>query len=81
MKSRVTAGVLALFLGGIGVHRFYLGQTGKGVLMLLFCLTGIPAIFALVSGIIWLLGSDEDFDSKYNSQAIQKEILKTMKNK
>ncbi len=81
MKSRVTAGVLALFLGGIGVHRFYLGQTGKGVLMLLFCFTGIPAIFALVSGIIWLLGSNENFDSKYNSQAIQKEILKTMKNK
>mgnify|MGYP001185195403 FL=1 len=81
MKSRVTAGVLALLLGGIGVHRFYLGQTGKGILMLLFCWTAVPAIFALASGIIWLLGSDEDFDSKYNSQAIQKEILKTMQNK
>ena len=34
MKNRVTAGVLALLLGGLGVHRFYLGQTGKGILML-----------------------------------------------
>ena len=70
MKSRVTAGVLALLLGGLGIHRFYVGQTGKGILMLLFCWTGIPALFALVTAIIWLLGSDEEFDKKYNSQAI-----------
>ena len=38
--------------------------------MLLFCWTGIPALFALVTAIIWLLGSDEEFDKKYNSQAI-----------
>jgi TM2 domain-containing membrane protein YozV len=81
MKSRVTAGVLAILLGGLGVHRFYVGQTGKGILMLLFCFTGIPAIFGLVSGIIWLLGSDEAFDEKYNSQAIQREILASLKDK
>lgn len=70
MKSRVTAGVLALLLGGLGIHRFYVGQTGKGILMFLFCWTGIPALFALVTAIIWLFGSDEEFDKKYNSQII-----------
>lgn len=34
-KSRVTAGVLAILLGGFGVHKFYLGMTGAGVTMLL----------------------------------------------
>lgn len=32
MKNKTTAGLLALFLGGLGVHQFYLGNGGKGVL-------------------------------------------------
>lgn len=35
-KNKTTAGLLALFLGGLGVHKFYLGQTLAGVLYLLF---------------------------------------------
>ena len=79
MKNKTTAAVLAIFLGGIGVHRFYLGETLKGVIMLLFCWTVIPSILALISGIIWLLGSNESFDSKYNSQAIQKQQVEVQK--
>ena len=71
MKNKTTAAVLAILLGGIGVHRFYLGETLKGVIMLVFCWTVIPSILALISGIIWLFGSNESFDKKYNSQAIQ----------
>lgn len=39
--------LLALFLGGIGMHDFYMGKTAKGITKLLFCWTGIPAIIAV----------------------------------
>ncbi len=45
-RNPVVAVVLALFLGGIGAHKFYLGQTGMGILYLVFCWTYIPAIVA-----------------------------------
>ncbi len=64
-KSKVAAGLLAIFLGGIGVHKFYLGRVGAGIAYLLFCWTCIPAIIALVEGIIYLASSDEDFYYKY----------------
>ena len=65
-KDRVTAGVLALFLGGLGVHRFYLGQIGLGVIYLVFFWTFIPAIVALVDAIILFTMSDAKFDAKFN---------------
>lgn len=46
-KSVGAAILLALFLGGIGAHKFYLGQSGLGVLYLLFCWTFIPSIIAI----------------------------------
>ena len=64
-KNKISAGILALFLGGIGVHKFYLGKTGQGILYLLFCWTLITQIIALVEGIIYLTMSDEDFAAKY----------------
>ena len=63
-KSRVTAGVFALLLGGIGVHKFYMGKIGMGILYLIFCWTGIPAFVALIEGIIYLTESDEKFASR-----------------
>ena len=47
-KDRTVGLLLCLFLGGLGVHRFYLGQVGMGVLYLLFCWTFIPLIVAFV---------------------------------
>lgn len=44
--------LLILFLGGIGAHKFYAGKYGMGILYLLFCWTGIPALCALVDLII-----------------------------
>ena len=64
VKSKVTAGVLALLLGGFGVHKFYLGKIGMGILYLVFCWTYIPALVSFVEGIIYLCLSDENFSRK-----------------
>ena len=64
-RSRVAAALFALLLGGIGVHKFYLGRIGMGVVYLLFCWTFIPAIVAFIEGIILLTQSDEAFAAKY----------------
>lgn len=61
-KSRIVAALLALFLGGIGAHKFYLGKFGTGVLYLIFCWTFIPAIIAFIEAIIYLTQSDEAFE-------------------
>ena len=66
-KSRLTAALLALLLGGIGIHKFYLGRIVQGVLYLLFCWTFIPAIIGLIEGIVLLSMSDKDFIYKYGN--------------
>lgn len=70
MKSKTTATVLCFFLGGFGIHRFYLGQTGLGVLYLVFCWTLIPGLIALIDFIGFLLMSEETFNQKYNLTSI-----------
>ncbi len=67
-KSRVTAGVLALFLGGFGAHKFYLGQPVLGLLYLLFCWTCLPSVAGFIEGILYLASSDHAFDMKYNAR-------------
>jgi len=64
-KSKIAAALLAFFLGGLGVHKFYLGQVGWGIVYLLFCWTFIPAIVAFVEFILLLTMSDERFNEKY----------------
>lgn len=53
-------------LGGLGIHKFYLGRIGWGIVYLLFCWTYIPAIVGLIEGIIYLVSSDEKFHNKYS---------------
>ena len=64
IKSKVTAGILAILLGGIGVHKFYMGKIGMGIVYLLFCWTGIPAIVGVIEGIMYLCSNDENFQLK-----------------
>ena len=69
--DQLTAGLFAILLGGIGVHHFYTGQTLRGVLDILFCWTGIPAIIGLVEGIVWLCDDDAGWAervAKWNSK-------------
>ena len=65
-RSRTSAAIFAIFLGGLGAHKFYLGQPGLGVLYLLFCWTFVPAIVGLIEGIVYLSMSDQSFNARYN---------------
>ena len=56
--------MLALLLGGIGIHKFYIGAWGWGIVYLLFCLTYIPALMALAEGIRYLVLTPENFYRK-----------------
>ncbi|PUE34291.1 TM2 domain-containing protein [Limnohabitans sp. Jir72] len=51
-KSRIAAALFAFFLGGLGGHKFYLGQIEIGIAYLLFCCTFIPAIVAFIEFIL-----------------------------
>ena len=52
--------LLAVFLGGIGAHDFYVGKPVKGLIKLLFCWTGIPVIISLFN-IIGALMNKQNF--------------------
>ena len=62
-KSKLVAGLLAIFLGFLGIHNFYLGFTGRAVTQLLItvCTCGygglIIGIWALIEGIMILSGN------------------------
>lgn len=57
-KSKMAAGLLGIFLGGLGIHNFYLGYTGKAIAQIvLSCCFGIGAIWGLIDGIMILTGS------------------------
>ena len=47
-RDEVVGILLALFLGGFGIHHFYLRRTGLGILYCCFCWTGIPAILGVI---------------------------------
>lgn len=64
-KNRVTAALLALLIGGLGAHKFYLGSIFLGLLYLLFFWTFIPALVGLIEGIYYLTMTDEEFARKY----------------
>ena len=75
-KNRILAGVLGIFLGVLGIHKFYLGYTKAGIIMLLagtigLCLV-IPAMassaIGIVEGVIYLVKSDEEFEEEYVQQ-------------
>ncbi len=66
-KTRIAAALFAFFLGGFGAHKFYLGETGKGILYLCFFWTAIPLIVSFIEFILFLTMSDETFNERYGN--------------
>ena len=70
-EKKVVAGVLAILLGGLGIHKFYLGYTTAGIIMILVtvltCGFGgtVMAVIGIVEGIIYLTKTDEEFVATY----------------
>ena len=65
-KNKYIAAILAFLLGTIGIQWFYLGRTLYGVLSILFCWTGVPAVISLIHFVILLISSEASFNEKYN---------------
>jgi len=64
VKSRTTAGILGILLGGLGIHKFYLGKAGLGIVYILLSWTFIPALVGFIEGIIYLTQDDATFAAK-----------------
>ncbi len=74
LPKKVAAALFAFFLGAFGAHKFYLGYTKQGVIMLLifllgFILLGLPSvvigIIAFIEFVVYISKSDEEFEQTY----------------
>ena len=70
MKSFWNFIVLALIGGFIGLQEFYRDRSPLGVLAILFCWTGIPALVAFIEAIVWLFRGEEVFNMCYRSEGL-----------
>jgi TM2 domain-containing membrane protein YozV len=68
-NKRVLAGIFALILGGLGIHKFILGYTQEGIIQLIIgvCTCGISGIIGFIEGIIYLTKSDQEFYNIYQA--------------
>ncbi len=77
-EKKMVAGILAILLGSLGIHKFYLGMQKEGLIMLLITLVGgivtcgaaagVMSVIGIVEGIIYLTKSDEEFVNLYINQ-------------
>ena len=72
-SKRVLAGILGILLGPFGIHKFVLGYTTQGIIMLAITIltfgigASITYIIGLIEGIIYLTKSDEEFIYTYQT--------------
>ncbi len=73
-SKKILAGIMGILFGAFGVHKFVLGYTAEGVIMLVvsvvgFILCGVPtavmAVIGLIEGIMYLTKSDDEFNATY----------------
>ena len=70
-NQKLVAGLLGIVLGMFGIHKFFLGYTREGIIMLLvtiltvFILSWIPAVIGIAEGIVYLTMTDQEFDTIY----------------
>jgi len=70
-NKKIIAGILAILLGPLGIHKFILGYQKEGVIMLLVSIltcgigAGVMGLIGLIEGIIYLTKTDEEFYQMY----------------
>lgn len=65
-NKKVVAGIFAILLGALGIHKFYLGYVKEGVIQLILgFMFGIGGIIGIIEGIIYLTKTDEEFYQTY----------------
>jgi len=66
-NKKLVAGILAILIGSIGIHKFVLGYTKEGILQIILTIVtcGFGSIVPLIEGIIYLTKSDEEFYQTY----------------
>ena len=66
-NKKVVAGIFALLLGSLGIHKFYLGYTTEGIIQIVISIVtcGIGGIIPFVEEILYLVKSDEEFYQTY----------------
>lgn len=66
-QKKILCGVLGILVGGLGVHRFLLGDTSGGIIRIVITVVtcGIGSLIGLIEGIIYLTKSDEEFYQTY----------------
>ena len=70
-EKKIAAGICGILLGALGIHKFILGYTGAGIIMLLVSVltigiaSPIMGLIGLIEGILYLTKSDEDFVRTY----------------
>jgi TM2 domain-containing membrane protein YozV len=64
-EKKLVAGILGILLGGLGIHKFYLGYTKEGVIQLILGFLCIGSVIGIIEGIIYLTKSDQEFVATY----------------
>ncbi|WP_333663297.1 TM2 domain-containing protein [Chishuiella changwenlii] len=66
-EKKLVAGILAILLNGLAIHKFYLGYTKEGIIQLILTVVtcGLAGFIGIIEGIIYLTKSDEEFDRTY----------------
>lgn len=70
-KSKGTAIALAILLGGLGAHKFYLGKNGIGVVYVLLCWTFLPLFISLLEAIVFLSFTEKQWINYVNDRPIR----------
>lgn len=66
-SKKLVAGILAILIGSLGIHKFYLGYTKEGIIQIVITIVtcGMGGILGLIEGILYLTKSDDEFVATY----------------